>query len=235
MGPCPSRPELTGLARRPREDLRRDARRPRSRGHARHALSDGPPRARDGRKPRSRAAAERSPLSCDVRRLAGGRVEAARGRLVRRATRQIPRPRCAGAWSGLRSPPRARRDEARPCGIRRRRARRNVRVAAHREHQASQRTRVRHRHRHRHGEEQLLGNRQAKRPISVSERDPASHRRCVRGRRLRLGRPLVSLRHHALRIPPRAVRCGLQALRRTSPVGDHEPRSRWRESCSMAR
>jgi len=42
------------------------------------------------------------------------------------------------------------------------------------------------------------------------------HRRCLRGRGLHLGRPLVPLRHHALRVPARALRPALPRTRQRS-------------------
>ena len=92
-----------------------------------------------------------------------------------------------------------------------------------RRHRPRQRSRPWHRHRHRHHAIRLLAldQGQARRPHRLQQPHPHGDRRDLREARLHLGRQVVPLRHHALRVPAgdhRGVTVGARLTLRASAV-----------------
>ena len=82
---------------------------------------------------------------------------------------------------------------------------RQLQLPADRGHQPSQRAWTGDRRRYRRGAFTLLAvvETRCERPRQLQERDPVGDRAGVRSARLRVGRQVVSLRHHAFRVPAR--------------------------------
>ena len=85
-------------------------------------------------------------------------------------------------------------------------AARELQLPADRGNEPPKRAWVRHRHRHRRGPFPLLAmvKTRRERPHRLQERDPMGDRARIRDAWLHLGRQVVSLRHHAFRVPARA-------------------------------